>query len=104
HVAFFVGLIGVYRLALRHTSARGATIAVWVTAIGPFAFVFSMIYPSAIFLAASVWAFLWVEEGNDLAAGIAAAAATLARPDGLIVVVVLLFVKRLDWSRALRVA
>src|SRR5205085_6821023 len=65
---------------------------------------FSMIYPSAIFLAASVWAFLWVEEANDLGAGIAGAAATLARPDGVIVVVVLLYVVRLDWSRALRVA
>jgi hypothetical protein len=104
HVAFFVALIGIYRIAVRHTSSRGARIAVWVAAVGPFAFVFSMIYPSAIFLAASVWAFLLVEEGNDLAAGFAAAAATLARPDGAVVVIVLLFVVRFDWSRAVRVA
>jgi hypothetical protein len=104
HVAFLVGLVGIYRLALRHTSSRGAAIAVWVAALSPFAFVFSMIYPSAIFLAASVWAFLLVEEGNDLAAGLAAAAATLARPDGVIVVIVLLFVVRFDWSRAVRIA
>jgi hypothetical protein len=104
HVAFFVALIGIYRIAGRHTSSRGALIAVWVAAVGPFAFVFSMIYPSAIFLAASVWAFLLVEEGNDLAGGMAAAAATLARPDGFIVVLVLLVVLRFDWSRAVRVA
>jgi hypothetical protein len=104
HVAFFVALIGIYRIALRHTSSRGAAIAVWVAAVGPFAFVFSMIYPSAIFLAASVWAFLLVEEGNDLGAGLAGAAAALARPDGLIVVLVLLFVVRFDWARVVRVA
>jgi hypothetical protein len=104
HVAFFVALIGIYRIAVRHTSSRGARIAVWVAAVGPFAFVFSMIYPSAIFLAASVWAFLLVEEGNDLAAGLAAAAATLARPDGAVVVIVLVVVVRFDWSRAVRVA
>jgi hypothetical protein len=104
HVAFFVALIGVYRIGLRHTSSRGALLAVWLTALGPFAFVFSMIYPSAIFLAASVWAFLLVEEGNDLAAGLAAAAAALARPDGAVVVIVLLFVVRFDRSRAARIA
>jgi hypothetical protein len=104
HAAFFVALLGIYRLSVRHTSTRGATIALWVTALSPLAFVFSMLYPSAIFLAASVWAFLWVEKGNDLGAGLAAAAATLARPDGLIVVIVLLFVVRFDWSRVVRVA
>jgi hypothetical protein len=104
HAAFFVAMVGVYRIALRHMSSRGAVIAVWVAALSPFAFVFSMVYPSAIFLAASVWAFLMVEEGDDLLAGLAAAAATLARPDGLIVVVVLLGVVRFDRSRVVRVA
>jgi hypothetical protein len=104
HVAFLVALIGVYRIALHHTSARGATVAVWVAALSPFSFVFSMLYPSALFLAASVWAFVWVEENDDLAGGLAGAAAALARPDGIIVVLVLLFVVRLEWSRALRVA
>jgi hypothetical protein len=104
HVAFFVGLLGIYRIAVRHVSSRGAVIAVWVASVSPFAFVFSMVYPSAIFLAASVWAFLLVEEGNDLAAGLAAAVAALARPDGFILVMVLLAAVRLDWSRALRVA
>ena len=36
-----------------------------------------MIYPSAIFFAASVWAFTLVEEGHDLAGGTAAAVAAL---------------------------
>ena len=104
HVAFFVALVGIQRIAARHTSQRGAAIAVWVTALGPFAFVFSMLYPSALFLAASVWAFVLVEDHNDLAAGVAAAAAVLARPNGLIVVIVLVFVVRLEWNRVVRVA
>ena len=45
-----------------------------------------MIYPSAIFFAASVWAFVLVEEGHDLAAGAAAAVAVLTRPDGFLVI------------------
>jgi hypothetical protein len=104
HIAFFVALVGIQRIAARHTSARGASIAVWVTALGPFAFVFSMVYPSALFLAASVWAFVFVEDDRDLAAGAAAAIAVLARPNGLIVVVVLVFVVRHEWRRIVRVA
>jgi len=56
HVAFLIALIGIHRLALRHTSRSGALLAVWLTALGPLSFVFSMLYPSALFLAASVWA------------------------------------------------
>ena len=53
HVAFFAALVAVFRLASRHMSGRAASIAVWVCAFGPLAFVFSMAYPFAIFLAAS---------------------------------------------------
>ena len=63
-----------HRIARRHGSARSARLATWVAALSPLAFVFSMIYPSAIFFAASVWAFALVEEGHDLAGGTAAGA------------------------------
>jgi hypothetical protein len=91
HVAFLVALIGVQRISLRHTSVETTRLAVWLTALGPLGFVFSMLYPSALFLAASVWAFLWVEERRDLAAGCAAAVAALSRPDGILVAIVLIF-------------
>jgi len=89
HVAFFVALVGIHRLAARHGSPSTARLAVWIAALGPMSFVFSMLYPSAIFLAASVWAFVLVEERRDLAAGFAAAVAALSRPNGIIVVVAL---------------
>jgi hypothetical protein len=89
HVAFFLALVGIHRLASRHTSASTARLAVWLTALGPMAFVFSMLYPSAIFLAASVWAFVLVDERRDLAAGMATALAALSRPNGVVVLIAL---------------
>jgi hypothetical protein len=58
-------------------------------ALFPAAFVFSMTYPSGLFLAVTVWAFVLVEERHDLAAGGLAAAATLLRPNGLVVALAL---------------
>ena len=49
-----------------------AALSVWALALFPASFVFSMTYPSAIFLAASVWAFVLVEDRHDLAAGFVA--------------------------------
>src|SRR6478735_2086644 len=78
HLAFYVGLAGLYRLVARRCSPTTAMLAVWTLALFPAAFVFSLVYPSAIFLPASVWAFVLVDEHRDLAAGIAAAFATLS--------------------------
>jgi hypothetical protein len=88
-LAFFVALAGVYVLAHRHSSPRAAMLAVWALAIFPAAFVFSLSYPSSLFLAATVWAFVLVEDRHDLSAGVLAAGATLLRPNGLVVVVAL---------------
>ena len=89
HIAFLIALIGIHRLALRHTSRSAALLAVWLTALGPLSFVFSMLYPSALFLAASVWAFVWIEQDHDRAAGLAAAVAALSRPNGVVVLIAL---------------
>ena len=88
-LAFLVALAGVYVLARRHSSPRAAVLAVWALAIFPAAFVFSLSYPSSLFLAATVWAFVLVEDRHDLAAGVLAAGATLLRPNGFVVVVAL---------------
>jgi hypothetical protein len=104
HAAFLVALIGIHRLAVRHTSRNTANLAVWLVALGPLAFVFSMLYPSALFLAASVWAFVWVEERRDLAAGCAAAIAALTRPNGIVLVVALVIAVGFAARRAVRIA
>jgi hypothetical protein len=104
HLCFLAALIAIHRLALRHASPQAATLAVWFTALGPLAFVFSMLYPSAVFFAASAWAFLALEERHDLTAGLAGAAAALSRPNGIIVVVVLVFATGFVARRIVRVA
>jgi hypothetical protein len=100
HVAFLLALAGLWRLAHRHVGPRAARLAVWSLALFPGAFIFSMIYPSAIFLAASVWAFLLVEERHDASAGLLVAAAALVRPNGIVVAVALVFAVR-SFRRAL---
>jgi Gpi18-like mannosyltransferase len=102
-LVFFVALVGVHRIATRHGGATVARLAVWAIALFPVSFVFSMTYPSAIFLAASVWAFVFVEEHHDLAAGVVAVAAALVRPNGLVVALALIVAVR-TWKRAVIVA
>ena len=89
HLAFLVALAGVWRIARRHTSDDASRLAVWALALFPTAFVFSMVYPSAIFLATSVWAFVLVEEHHDVLAGMLAATAALTRPNGVVVAIAL---------------
>ncbi len=103
HLVFLVALAGVYRLARRHTSAPAAGLAVWAIALFPGSFVFSMLYPSAIFLAGSVWAFLLVEDRYDVGASVLVLMVALARPNGLVVAIALVFVVR-SWPRAAVIA
>jgi hypothetical protein len=88
-VLFLVALAGVYRLATRHGGPTVARLGVWALALFPASFVFSMTYPSAIFLAASVWAFVLVEDRHELLAGLVALGAALVRPNGVVLVVAL---------------
>jgi GT2 family glycosyltransferase len=104
HAIFLLALIGIQRLASRYTSSDATRLAVWLAAFGPLSFVFSMLYPSALFLAASVWAFVWVDEHRDVAAGVAVAIAALSRPNGLVVLLVLVFVVGLRLRRVVALA
>ncbi|HKA03622.1 MAG TPA: glycosyltransferase family 39 protein, partial [Acidimicrobiales bacterium] len=90
NAAILVALAGVWRLARRHVSTTAATYAVWITALFPGALTFAMGYPDSLFLAASVWAFILLEDRRLVAAGAAALVATAARPNGAVVVVALL--------------
>jgi hypothetical protein len=102
-VLFLVALAGVYRIASRHGGVRVARLATWALALFPASFVFSMTYPSAIFLAASVWAFVLVEDDHDLAAGLIAVGAAMVRPNGAVLVIALVVAVR-AWRRAFLVA
>ena len=104
HVAFFAELVAVFASRRVTRPVRAASIAVWVCAFGSLAFVFSTAYPSAIFLAASAWAFLWAERGQGLPTGLAAGAAASVRPDGLIVALILAWANRRDLRRTVALA
>jgi hypothetical protein len=102
-IVLLVALAGVYRIAHRHGGPTVAGLSVWALALFPASFVFSMTYPSAIFLAATVWGFLLVEDRHDLMAGVLAAGVALVRPNGLVVALALVIAVR-TWRRALVVA
>ena len=87
--AFLLALLGVRRLVAATVGPDVADTAVWVTALFPASFVFSMVYPDAIFLMASVWAFVMLSERRYWSTGALAAVAALCRPNGIVVVVAL---------------
>jgi Dolichyl-phosphate-mannose-protein mannosyltransferase len=99
-VIFLIALAGVWRIARRYTNAGPARLAVWSLALFPGAFIFSMVYPSSIWLALSVWAFIFVDEHRDLAAAVLVTGAALVRPNGVVLAVALVIVLR-SWRRVL---
>ena len=99
NAALLAALAGVWRLARRHISPSGAALAVWITALFPGAVTFAMGYPDSLFLAGAVWAFVLLEERRPLAAGVAAAIATAARPNGFVVLVALAVALVIDQRR-----
>lgn len=98
NACLLLALLGVHVLARRRYSERVAVLAVWALALFPGSVAMSMMYPESILLAASVGAFVAVERRSDLWASLAAAAAALMRPNG-IVVAVALAVWTLGWGR-----
>ena len=99
HAAFLLAVAGLYRLARRHASPTASSLAVWAVALFPGSFIFSMVYPSAIFFAASVWAFVLVEDRHDLAAGVVTIAAVMVRPNGFVVALALVVAVHASWRR-----
>ena len=102
HLVFLVALVGVWELAEPRFGAEIATRSVWAVALFPMSGVFSMLYPSSIFLAASVWAFAFAERHRWVSCGTVACVATLARPNGAITAAVVAAVALSTVTRAER--
>lgn len=97
NAAFLAALAGVHAIARDHAGPTVARYAVWLVALFPMGVIFSMGYPSSIFLAASTWAFVFVDRHRDLAAAACALVATAVRPNGvlpLVAIVIVLVVAR----------
>jgi len=106
--AFLLALFGFYELSRAFLAESDALRATIYLAIFPFGFVFSMIYPESIALAAIVFAGLFAVRDRWLACAVCASLATLARPEGALLVLPLLAVAWhsrgrgwLEWARPL---
>src|SRR4051812_47094827 len=86
---FLLAMVGVARLAERHFGGRVAVVSVWVVALWPMSVVFSMGYPSSLFLAASAWTFVLADERRWWPAAGAGVLATAVRPNGAVVALAL---------------
>ncbi|RIK04555.1 MAG: hypothetical protein DCC49_13295 [Acidobacteria bacterium] len=87
--AFFACLSLLFLLGWEKGGEVMARRVTWFAALSPFAFVFSMIYPDGIFMAASIGAFLLVRRERWLWAALAAVPAALVRPNGLVLAIAL---------------
>lgn len=84
NLAFLTCLAFLYLLAWEKGGDSMARRATWFAAFSPFAFVFSMIYPDGIFMAASLAAFLLVRRDRWFWAALVAVPAALVRPNGFV--------------------
>lgn len=81
------GLLAFYRLSRELLPAADAYRACVFAAIAPLGFTFSMVYPESIVFAATALAGLCALRGRWFACAAFAATATLARPQGVLVVI-----------------
>ncbi|HZR82373.1 MAG TPA: hypothetical protein VFD92_14870 [Candidatus Binatia bacterium] len=89
HLAFLFALAGTYVLVRDRFGEPAAPLAVWAYALFPGGAPFSMVYPSAIFVAATTWAFVALDRGRRPLSGALAAVAALVRPNGIVAAVAL---------------
>jgi hypothetical protein len=87
NLSFLVALVALYELCRTWLDDDTARRAVIYAALFPFGFVFSMVYPEAPVLAAIAVAGLFAFRGRWTACAVAAACATLTRPEGTLVAV-----------------
>jgi len=83
NAAFLVGLAALFELARSWVGEQEARRAVVYAALFPFGFVFSMVYPEAVVLAAAAVAGVLALRGRWLGCALAVACATLCRPEGV---------------------
>jgi hypothetical protein len=99
HLAFLIALLGLYELTRARFGSAAASVAVWSLALFPGSTTFSMVYPEAIFLAATVWAFVALDRDRVPPAALLATVAALARPNGPATAVALAVAVAMDPAR-----
>src|SRR5262249_23327148 len=84
NLALLVALVALYELVRTWTDERTARRAAVYAAIFPVGYVFSMVYPEALVLAAMALAGVLAARGRWTGAAVAAAVAALTRPEALL--------------------
>ena len=84
HVAFYLALVLLYVVAVRRMEHNRAALSMWLVALGPAAMFFSYPYTESLFLLTTVGAFVLMESGHWLLAGLAGAAAAATRFPGVL--------------------
>jgi hypothetical protein len=100
NIGFLVGLLALYELARTWLPERDARRTAIYAALFPFGFVFSMVYPESIVLAAMACAGALASKSRWVPAGMAAAVAALGRPEGAFVALPLAILALRRWPEA----
>ena len=85
NVCFFAALALLYVIAVRYMDADRARLTLWLISLGPAAMFFSYPYTESVFLLLTVGAFVLMETGHWLPAGLAGLAAAATRFPGVLV-------------------
>jgi hypothetical protein len=85
NVCFFAALALMYVIGVKHFDPDRARLTLWIVALGPAAMFFSYPYTESVFLLVTVVAFVLMESGHWLWAGVAGLAASLTRVPGILV-------------------
>ena len=92
-LACFSGsLVLLYRLACLDLSPRAAQLTVWLLALFPMSLYFSAVYTESLFTLLSIWSIYAARRERWLLAGLMAGLAALARSDGFVLVVPLVWI------------
>jgi hypothetical protein len=87
NVCFFAALALLYVVAVVRMDADRARLTLWLIALGPAAMFFSYPYPESLFLLFCVAAFVFVESGHWILAGLAGFGAAITRFPGVLIAV-----------------
>jgi hypothetical protein len=104
NVAFFLALVALYALSVRHLPPSVAMLSLWFLSLAPGAIAYALSYSDSLLLLFAAGAFLAMELRRGWIAGVALALATLTRAPGILLALplLLLIVERDGWrpSRA----
>ena len=99
NLAFFLALVALYALSVRHLDPARALLSLWFLSLAPGAIAYALSYSDSLLLLLAACAFLAMETRHGWLAGIALALATLTRVPGILLglPLLMLIIERDGW-------